>query len=234
MPPLIRKKLFYATQHSSLLSNRQSLKLRKYKLILFSDLKKREPVSALEPVVVAHNNRAVEPDEPLPRVAKQTRTKKKRKRSADSDQEYSPGQNDRSDSSPPPAAARSKGRRTGPTKRPVKRRKPNKGPPSPAPPEEESGDRQAAAAPEPSEQGPSRVNLFALGFEEGEETGPTSVKTFMTPEQRLANNLATGKANENYKKIDLKKKSYSKGKGAGRFIKNMEFKRKLAAKVRQS
>ena len=197
-------------------------------------MKKREPVSALEPVVVAHNNRAVEPDEPLSRVAKQTRTKKKRKRSADSDQEYSPGQNDRSDSSPPPAAARSKGRRTGPTKRPVKRRKPNKGPPSPPSEEEESGDRQAAAAPEPSEQGPSRVNLFALGFEEGEETGPTSVKTFMTPEQRLANNLATGKANENYKKIDLKKKSYSKGKGAGRFIKNMEFKRKLAAKVRQS
>ena len=43
--------------------------------------------------------------------------------------------------------------------------------------------------------------------------------------------VSSGKANLNYRKIDLKKKSYSKGKGAGKFMKKFEYKNKLAMKV---
>lgn len=67
--------------------------------------------------------------------------------------------------------------------------------------------------------GPSNINLFELGFEEivggtggGKGAGASGKKTFMTPEQRLSKNVSSGKANENYRKIDLKKKTYTKGK----------------------
>ena len=57
------------------------------------------------------------------------------------------------------------------------------------------------------------------------------VRAVITQEQRLAMKFASGKANQNYRKIDLKKKSYSKGKGAGKFMKKFEYKNKLAMKV---
>lgn len=82
-----------------------------------------------------------------------------------------------------------------------------------------------------TEDGPTSLNLFALGFEETMEKPVIKMKVFMTQEQRLASNVASGRANENYKKIDLKKKSYSKGKRTGEFLKKMDYKRKLAHKV---
>ena len=82
-----------------------------------------------------------------------------------------------------------------------------------------------------TEDGPTPLNLFALGFEETTEKPVIKMKVFMTQEQRLASNVASGRANENYKKIDLKKKSYSKGKRTGEFLKKMDYKRKLAHKV---
>jgi len=83
-----------------------------------------------------------------------------------------------------------------------------------------------------TEDGPTPLNLFALGFEETTEKPVIKMKVFMTQEQRLTSNVASGRANENYKKIDLKKKSYSKGKRTGEFLKKMDYKRKLAHKVR--
>lgn len=142
---------------------------------------------------------------------------KKKSKLSDSEEEYKP---EAETTSSKPAA---RGRKVA-AKRPSKRKKLNS---------DEAGEAIVEAkAEEAQHQGPSKMNLFALGFEETIDGGPTSVKTFMTPEQRLAHNASTGKANENYKKIDLKKKSYSKGKTGGKFIKNMEYKRKLAAKVR--
>jgi len=82
----------------------------------------------------------------------------------------------------------------------------------------------------PASQGPLDLNLFALGFEEGEGVAGASTKKFMTQEERLAMRVSSGKANLNYRKIDLKKKSYSKGKGAGKFMKKFEYKNKLAMK----
>jgi len=82
-------------------------------------------------------------------------------------------------------------------------------------------------------EGPSGVNLFELGFEESEKIEMNAVKgkrTFLTQERRLAINLESGKANENYRKIDLKKKTYTKGRGRGKFLMKMEYKKKLAAK----
>lgn len=81
--------------------------------------------------------------------------------------------------------------------------------------------------------GPSDVNLFELGFEDSEKGNINSSqgnRTFMTQERRLAINVESGKANENYRKIDLKKKTYSKGRGRGKFLMKLEYQKKLAAK----
>ena len=134
------------------------------------------------------------------------KVKTKRKRS-DSDQ------SDPDDPSPKP-----KGRRKAPAGKTSKRRKVTEDT------EVETDDPLVSS-------GPTPLNLFALGFEENEAKPLKVGKTFMTQQDRLASNVASGKANENYQKIDLKKKSYSKGKRTGEFLKKMDFKRKLAAKV---
>jgi hypothetical protein len=94
------------------------------------------------------------------------------------------------------------------------------------------------AKPNGPDLGPSNINLYELGFEENVSTelakGGKKGRTFMTAEARLASNMKSGKANENYKKIDLKKKTYSKGGGRGKFMMAMEYKRKLAVKVSDS
>ena len=77
--------------------------------------------------------------------------------------------------------------------------------------------------------GPSQMNMFALGFEEkGVDTVMTKKTT--TAKERLEKKVLSGKANENFVKIDLKKKSFSKGKMTGARIKRAEFKRKLDMK----
>ena len=96
--------------------------------------------------------------------------------------------------------------------------------------EDQNEEEKSNPAPE-MEKGPTPLNLFALGFEESTEKPVVKMKVFLTQEQRLASNVASGRANENYKKIDIKKKSYSKGKRTGEFLKKMDYKRKLAHKV---
>ena len=79
------------------------------------------------------------------------------------------------------------------------------------------------------EEGPVDMNLFALGFEET-EAKDIKVKKTMTQGERLSMKVTSGKASENFMKIDLKKKSFSKGKNSGAKMKRFEYKKKLALK----
>ena len=84
-------------------------------------------------------------------------------------------------------------------------------------------------APPVPEIGPLSVNLYELGFEEAD----VDAKKAMAEQDRLKRKSAMPARDEqNYKKIDLKRKSYSKGKGAGKYMMKMEYKRKLSIKVR--
>jgi hypothetical protein len=73
------------------------------------------------------------------------------------------------------------------------------------------------------------MNLVALGFEETAAREVT-VKKSMSQGERLAMKVTTGKASDNFLKIDLKKKSFSKGKNSGARMKRFEYKNKLAMK----
>merc|ERR1712079_166872 len=77
--------------------------------------------------------------------------------------------------------------------------------------------------------GPSDMNMYALGFEE-KGTDTVKVKKYLTAKERLESKVMSGKANDMFVKIDLKKKSYSKGKMSGARIKRAEWKRKLDLK----
>ena len=79
------------------------------------------------------------------------------------------------------------------------------------------------------EEGPVDMNLFALGFEET-EAKDIKVKKTLTQGERLSMKVTSGKASENFMKIDLKKKSFSKGKNSGAKMKRFEYKKKLALK----
>eukprot|EP00092_Neocalanus_flemingeri_P040667 GFUD01044278.1.p1 GENE.GFUD01044278.1~~GFUD01044278.1.p1 ORF type:complete len:1538 (+),score=567.86 GFUD01044278.1:263-4615(+) len=82
-------------------------------------------------------------------------------------------------------------------------------------------------------QGPSELNLFALGFEEGGNVlEKQTVKKVQTAQERLESKVSSGKASDNYLKIDIKKKTYSRGKkgSSGEMIKRAEWKRKVDMK----
>lgn len=104
--------------------------------------------------------------------------------------------------------------------------------------EEETNDNDTIEA--PINDGPSKVNLYALGFEDAEDVATVRSATFkdkkwgkiLTQEQKLEQKLASGKSGNNFIKIDLKKKTYSRGRTgiSGSMYKRMEFKRKEAIK----
>jgi len=93
----------------------------------------------------------------------------------------------------------------------------------------------------PIPDGPSKVNLYALGFEDAEDVATVKSAAWkekkwgkiLTQEQKLEQKLASGKSGDNFTKIDLKKKSYSRGRTgiSGSMYKRMEFKRKEAVKA---
>ena len=79
-------------------------------------------------------------------------------------------------------------------------------------------------------QGPSDLNIYALGFE-GAGVDNTNVRKITTAKERLEKKVLSGKANENFVKIDLKKKKgFVKGKNSGARLKRAEWKRKLDMK----
>jgi len=80
--------------------------------------------------------------------------------------------------------------------------------------------------------GPTDLNLFALGFEEDDVSEKQAVRKVQTAQERLAAKVNSGKASENFQKIDIKKKSYSRGKKglSGEKMKRAEWKRKLDMK----
>ena len=78
----------------------------------------------------------------------------------------------------------------------------------------------------PTSAGPLTVNLYELGFEEAEVDAKKAMADKMKRKSAMP-----ARDEQNYKKIDLKRKSYSKGKGAGKYMMKMEYKRKLSIKV---
>ena len=82
---------------------------------------------------------------------------------------------------------------------------------------------------ENEECGPSDINMFALGFE-GKGVDTVNTKKMSTKQERLEMKLKTGKANDMFVKIDLKKKKFSKGKFSGARLLRAEAKRKLDIK----
>ena len=79
-------------------------------------------------------------------------------------------------------------------------------------------------------QGPSDINIYALGFE-GKGVENTNIRKVTTAKERLEKKVLSGKANENFVKIDLKKKKgFVKGKNSGARLKRAEWKRKLDMK----
>ena len=81
-------------------------------------------------------------------------------------------------------------------------------------------------------QGPTALNMFALGFEEQEADKVVPIKKAQSAQERLESKVLSGKANDCFVKIDLKKKKFSRGKGgmSGAKIKRAEWKRKMDLK----
>ncbi len=96
-------------------------------------------------------------------------------------------------------------------------------------------------SPEPAEgvpEGPSSLNVFALGFEETGGSGETATAAAgKTTKGRYAGGnglqakVASGRANENYVKVNIKKKVFSRGKRGGAAALRAEQRRKLDLKV---
>ncbi len=96
-------------------------------------------------------------------------------------------------------------------------------------------------SPEPADsvpEGPSSLNVFALGFEETGGSGETATTAAgKTTKGRYAGGnslqakVASGRANENYVKVNIKKKVFSRGKRGGAAALRAEQRRKLDLKV---
>ena len=93
-------------------------------------------------------------------------------------------------------------------------------------------------SPEPSNsvsEGPSSLNVFALGFEEtggsGETAAGKTTKGRYAGGNGLQAKVASGRANENYVKVNIKKKVFSRGKRGGAAALRAEQRRKLDLKV---
>merc|ERR1712096_503982 len=95
---------------------------------------------------------------------------------------------------------------------------------------ESSDDENCAIG--PVVEGPSEINLFALGFEEDVMVEKQKVRKVQTAQERLESKVNTGGASDNFLKIDIKKKTYTRGKknSSGEMIKRAEWKRKVAMK----
>ena len=94
-------------------------------------------------------------------------------------------------------------------------------------------------SPEPADsvpEGPSSLNVFALGFEEVGGSGETATAGKTTKGRYAGGNglqakVASGRANENYVKVNIKKKVFSRGKRGGAAALRAEQRRKLDLKV---
>ncbi len=84
-------------------------------------------------------------------------------------------------------------------------------------------------------EGPSSLNVFALGFEEtggsGETAAGKTTKGRYAGGNGLQAKVASGRANENYVKVNIKKKVFSRGKRGGAAALRAEQRRKLDLKV---
>lgn len=145
---------------------------------------------------------------------------KKRKRSDESDDEYDRSQEDEEDSPPTVKQKKSKASSKKETKPRKKKTKVAK--------------EVEADVPEKSDepQGPSNINMFALGFEEQMVDKVIPIKKGQSAQERLESKVLSGKANDCFVKIDLKKKKFSRGKAgmSGAKIKRAEWKRKMDLK----
>merc|ERR1719369_2560778 len=81
-------------------------------------------------------------------------------------------------------------------------------------------------------EGPTDINLFALGFEEDQTNVKQKVRKVQSAQERLESKVTSGKASENFIKIDIKKKTYTRGKknSSGEMAKRADWKRKVAMK----
>ena len=157
---------------------------------------------------------------PEPTVKKNVKNSKKRKRIYESDEEFQQSEDEEEEVKVKnPKSKSSKAASKGGAKPRKKRAKVTEE-------EEEVGEK-------PDEpQGPSAINMFALGFEEQEEDKVVAVKKGLSAQERLESKVLSGKANDCFVKIDLKKKKFARGNAgtSGAKIKRAEWKRKMDLK----
>ena len=83
--------------------------------------------------------------------------------------------------------------------------------------------------------GPSRFNIFALGFEEVAEAAADKTKgrpPIRADRSSLQAKMESGRANENYIKVNIKKKTFVRGRrGGGAAALRAEARRKIDLKV---
>jgi hypothetical protein len=81
--------------------------------------------------------------------------------------------------------------------------------------------------------GPTSLNIFALGFEEvgGSASADKAVRGKNPAASSLQAKLASGRANENYIKVNIKKKTFSRGRRGGAAALRAEQRRKVDLKV---
>ena len=157
-----------------------------------------------------------------PTVKKNVKNSKKRKRIYESDEEFKQSEDEIEEEvkvNQPKSRSSKAGSKAG--AKPRKKR---------AKVTEEEGGDVTEKTDEP--QGPSAINMFALGFEEQEVDKVVAVKKGQSAQQRLENKVLSGKANDCFVKIDLKKKKFARGNAgtSGAKIKRAEWKRKMDLK----
>jgi hypothetical protein len=101
-------------------------------------------------------------------------------------------------------------------------------------PEQENAAAQDSVPPS-LQQGPASLNVFALGFEEeevAEKKKPLAGGGRTGDRSSLQAKLASGRANENYIKVNIKKKTFVRGRrGGGAALMRAEHRRKIDLKV---
>ena len=160
---------------------------------------------------------------PEPTVKKNVKSSKKRKRIYESDEEFQQSEDEEEEKEVKVKKPKS---RSGKTKAGAKPRKKR----AKVTEEEEEEEEVREKTDEP--QGPSAINMFALGFEEQEVEKVVAVKKGLSAQERLENKVMSGKANDCFVKIDLKKKKFARGNAgtSGAKIKRAEWKRKMDLK----
>ena len=173
-------------------------------------VKRRNVLSSDEEEDSSQRDTAYEADNPSVEKTKKTKAVKRRKRGSsveEDEEEFSLQTSKKTTKSKKP---------------PRKRQKTTK--------KEEEEDQEKDVSQTEETQGPSDLNIYALGFE-GPGVDNTNVRQITTAKERLEKKVLSGKANDNFVKIDLKKKKgFVKGKNSGARLKRAEWKRKLDMK----